>query len=552
MDSKQIMLINEIDQLNEIAFVKRNTSPEVAKPLAEEARDKAEAIGYSLGVGRAIRTLASIACFKSPPLALTLATEALEILLAEGDLYHACTAYLPIHIYFFVGKQYALSEDTLNQCVRMATETGNISALALAEYNLGYLCCEVGRFDEVEEHYSRAIEFAQQSNNQRALWITLSERLRFRAIAGNHPFIESDLEDLVAQAEEEGSAMEIAEMLHGIARFATLAGTRFERIRWWRRARTYVRSQGFFHKYAVILDEQANYYRTFGRRTSTARKLNAAIVVASLHGFTVQEANMLGKSADDEYQAGNFGLSAARLLRERELRAELNTDHSETKLHALHADQQVSRFRRRAAAANARSEELARLNEELRVAIEQQAVLQKELMRLASTDDLTGAINRRQIMNEGLLEMERHRHTGAPFCVSIIDIDHFKSINDTFGHATGDEILRRLTKSCQALLRKFDVFGRLGGEEFCIIHHDSDLSGATMAVKRVMKAIECLFVADILPDREFSVSVGIAQVHNDDSTFYDVLHQADLALYEAKRSGRNTYRTTQSRLLEAA
>ena len=148
--------------------------------------------------------------------------------------------------------------------------------------------------------------------------------------------------------------------------------------------------------------------------------------------------------------------------------------------------------------------------------------------------------------------MERYRHTGAPFSVTVIDVDHFKVINDTFGHATGDEVLRRLTKCCQSLLRRFDVFGRLGGEEFCIVHHDTDMAGAIQAVNRLMKAIEVMFMADILPDRQFSVSIGIAEVHDHDASFYDVLHLADMALYEAKRAGRNTFRTAQSRTLEAA
>jgi diguanylate cyclase (GGDEF)-like protein len=199
-----------------------------------------------------------------------------------------------------------------------------------------------------------------------------------------------------------------------------------------------------------------------------------------------------------------------------------------------------------------RSDQLSEINQQLQTALDQQAVLQRELMRLASTDELTGAVNRRQIVNDGILEMERYRHTGSPFSVTVIDVDHFKSINDTFGHATGDEVLRRLTKCCQALLRRFDVLGRLGGEEFCIIHHDTDMYGAQMAAQRILSAIEMMFMSDILPDRKFSISMGVAEVHECDTSFYDVLHMADAALYEAKRSGRNTYRIASSRTLEAA
>ena len=171
---------------------------------------------------------------------------------------------------------------------------------------------------------------------------------------------------------------------------------------------------------------------------------------------------------------------------------------------------------------------------------------------MASTDDLTGAVNRRQLVNDGTLEMERFRHVGAPFVVTILDVDHFKRINDTFGHAAGDEVLRRLTQCCKDHLRRFDVFGRLGGEEFCIIHHDSDTAGAVVAVKRLMQSITEIDTSDVIGNMKLTVSMGISEVQKGNDSFYDVLHDADMALYEAKNAGRANFKVCQSRHLDAA
>ncbi|MCE2765565.1 MAG: GGDEF domain-containing protein, partial [Fimbriimonadaceae bacterium] len=162
--------------------------------------------------------------------------------------------------------------------------------------------------------------------------------------------------------------------------------------------------------------------------------------------------------------------------------------------------------------AKRQNDELAAMNEELHISLQRQEVLQRELMRLASTDELTGSLNRRQVINDGILEMERYRHTSAPFCVTVIDIDHFKSINDTFGHSVGDEVLRRLAKACQSKLRRFDVFGRLGGEEFCIIHHDTGIHGAKSAVERLLETIASLSLEDILDGGGITASMGICEV----------------------------------------
>ena len=292
----------------------------------------------------------------------------------------------------------------------------------------------------------------------------------------------------------------------------------------------------------LFLGEESKYILKL-RQTATA--LEAA-------NLQVRLCSILLILALAEQKAGLYELSTQHLVQHIDLKRHIQSSDAEYRLSEVLHEALTKHLMGQVVSAVSKSDQLSEMNNKLQTSLDQQALLQRELMRIASTDELTGAVNRRQIVNDGILEMERYRHTGSPFSVTIIDIDHFKSINDSFGHSTGDEVLRRLTKCCQSLLRRFDVFGRLGGEEFCIIHHDTNMQGAQMAAQRIMRAVEMMFMADILPDREFSISMGVAEVHDCDNSFYDVLHMADAALYEAKRSGRNTFRIASSRTLEAA
>lgn len=163
------------------------------------------------------------------------------------------------------------------------------------------------------------------------------------------------------------------------------------------------------------------------------------------------------------------------------------------------------------------------------------------LERMASIDDLTGILNRRAFMERAAAEMSRYRRTGVSFAVAMIDIDHFKSINDIYGHAAGDTALQRFSRLVAESLRAMDVFGRIGGEEFCIIFADSDSDRALAVSERIRKEVAQGCTVDPVP-RKITCSLGISAVNKEDADFSAVLHRADQALYQSKKNGRN--RTT--------
>ena len=183
--------------------------------------------------------------------------------------------------------------------------------------------------------------------------------------------------------------------------------------------------------------------------------------------------------------------------------------------------------------------DLALLNERLEATLLEKKTLQKELERLATIDDLTGALNRRESLAFGSEIIVRFHSQNRPAVVMVVDIDHFKSINDNFGHNVGDEVLRRFTKSCQRVLRPTDRFGRLGGEEFCILLDRTELEIALKVAERVMNSIRSCRVLDILGERSITVSIGIVEVNRKHKTIEAALNDADVALYEAKRTGRD-------------
>ncbi|SHM46869.1 diguanylate cyclase [Roseibium suaedae] len=163
---------------------------------------------------------------------------------------------------------------------------------------------------------------------------------------------------------------------------------------------------------------------------------------------------------------------------------------------------------------------------------------QIRLERIASIDDLTAALNRRAFLERAETEVSRFRRTGKPFSVVVLDIDHFKQINDTFGHSTGDEVLRRFSSILIRELRAVDVLGRIGGEEFCIILNDTGPDDALRVCDRLRGAVT---EACRMEGMEWDVtcSMGIMSASLSDLDFGSLMKRADTALYEAKHNGRN-------------
>ena len=176
--------------------------------------------------------------------------------------------------------------------------------------------------------------------------------------------------------------------------------------------------------------------------------------------------------------------------------------------------------------------------------VTEQKILEKKLEREAATDSLTGILNRRYFTELSEKELARSRRNGSPLSLVILDIDHFKSVNDSFGHHTGDCVLKALCEECSRCLRESDLLGRWGGEEFIILLPETDLDTAYLVAERIRIRImemklalsECTDSGDML---SVTVSLGGTAVEPSETSLEEAFKRADEALYRSKSRGRN-------------
>lgn len=200
----------------------------------------------------------------------------------------------------------------------------------------------------------------------------------------------------------------------------------------------------------------------------------------------------------------------------------------------------------------------------LTIAIRQYAVQMRQqngkLSHLLERDVLTNALSRFYIMKRAQEEIERARRTGRPLALLLIDLDHFKKINDTYGHLAGDKTLQLIVETCQSTLREIDLLGRMGGDEFLALLPETSLSDAQEITKRMVQKVKN---ADISVQNDISISasisVGIAHYQPDNystkakkinrtAILQQLIAKADEALYDAKKNGRSNFAPAESEL----
>lgn len=162
---------------------------------------------------------------------------------------------------------------------------------------------------------------------------------------------------------------------------------------------------------------------------------------------------------------------------------------------------------------------------------------QETLERMATTDYLTGLVNRRTGIQTLERELARASRAGTPLCVAIMDLDHFKRVNDTYGHNVGDELLQKFSAILREHLRQYDTPCRHGGEEFLLIMPQTTLGGARSIVLRILHALHSTPLSTAKGDIPTSMSAGVIQTHDGENADH-CIERADTLLYQAKRDGR--------------
>lgn len=163
-----------------------------------------------------------------------------------------------------------------------------------------------------------------------------------------------------------------------------------------------------------------------------------------------------------------------------------------------------------------------------------------ELKRLAVSDDLTGLYSRRYLLEHLREEKYRASRYNVPFCIALIDLDHFKQVNDQYGHLVGDQVLKSFSKLLTQCTRQLDIVGRYGGEEFLIVLTNTTLDVAQVVTQRIcMKSKTLTFNGPKGAKFQVTCSAGLAEYEPEIDDITTLIHRADEALYNAKADGRN-------------
>lgn len=189
--------------------------------------------------------------------------------------------------------------------------------------------------------------------------------------------------------------------------------------------------------------------------------------------------------------------------------------------------------------------DLARQNRAVHKANAELALLANKLERMATTDELTGLANRRECLTRMADDWVVSVRRRQPFSCLMLDLDHFKRVNDTYGHDTGDEVLKYVATVLRRAARAGETVCRIGGEEFVVLCPLVALDEASKAAERLRAAVEAAPMSLAQGRLPLTLSIGVAERTEEMQTHEDLLNAADVALYEAKRSGRNCVRAAQ-------
>ncbi len=162
-----------------------------------------------------------------------------------------------------------------------------------------------------------------------------------------------------------------------------------------------------------------------------------------------------------------------------------------------------------------------------------------KLQQHATTDELTGIANRRELQKIGENEFKRARRFNRDYAILILDLDHFKVINDTYGHIIGDEVLKHISNICLDIIRIEDLLARYGGEEFVMLLPETDIEGARQLAERICQDVRNQTFESTNGPISITVSIGVSEIGSVDTSYSDILLRADKALYQAKQKGRD-------------
>ncbi len=395
----------------------------------------------------------------------------------------------------------------------------NKREMATAHYNLGSTLERKKDFDAALNEYRLSRELDRREHPleamyaQRSIGIVLTKLNRAKEAL---PLLEEAIAAFEAAHDEDRTAQ--TRLSRGVA--LRYLGKGREALRDLEFAREYFEKEKNDRFLEKTHDERAQVLSVIGdwQGAAQARELQLALLRKLSDSAKAQQTSRLRVQFDSERkEQENASLTAENMLRKQ----------------ALASASEIERLQRMALLLGA----LAIVA--LAFLVYRQFIYSRRLRELAMTDELTRLPNRRHLIAVAEAQLAHAKRDGKVFTVLAIDIDHFKRINDQFGHDAGDVVLQRVAQTCRRALRANDIIGRTGGEEFIAILPTADASIAADIAERVRVEISSVNVHDISEGLTVTVSIGLAQWLSTDRLFSMLAKRADEALYLAKTGGRN-------------
>ena len=426
--------------------------------------------------------------------------------------------------------------------------------------DIGISYRRMGEFGKAREYLEQSETFATEQGDWSMLVGSLMQQAYLAEDDGRIPKAMADYQRALALAEEHDSPYDIASLQLAMAWPAIMEGEHRRALRLLERAEAGFDALEDRTNDDMIqlrrgqaragLGQHAAALSHYGRAATAMTRTGNKRYLALLYLARARSAHALGRDgaayADLERYIDTHGRMAAaeRSQQARLLREQFDSDRRDLENSRL-ANETALRERQVEALLAARRWQWTAmalggvLLLMLVALVVRQLARMRRLRELAATDPLTGVANRRSIERLGEEAIAAARRSGDGLCLLILDIDHFKMVNDRFGHLTGDQALAHVATACSAALRQFDKLGRIGGEEFLVLLPRTRMDQARQVAERIRAAVEALAFADIDPSLRLSVSIGIAELRGGDKDLREFCARADAALYAAKDAGRN-------------
>jgi len=438
-------------------------------------------------------------------------TEAYDLLTAANDTGLEHLVLNSLGSLYYASDQPVLAGDYYRRLITLDEQLGDDVALAISTFNMGHVAASQQQFTDADQLFRRSLTISQQlgdASGAAYAWKALGVTAQ---AAGQLPQAEEWLLNALAQFIELGDDIQQAAVLRNLGDVALARQLPQEALAYYQQALPLLRSAGL--NSALIRT-----YRGLSQAFEQLNDYQNALVSQRQYDAMLQE--------ELQQQSSNTTLQLREQL---DLRRYIDDNN-------------------RLAQESAEQQELLQL-QLLAMALGGSCLIllgillwrgmrtEKILHNLATTDELTALMNRRAIFDRGRQEWQRAQRYNQPVSCLAFDVDHFKSVNDTWGHAMGDTVLKMIAATLNDMLRQTDSLGRIGGEEFLLVAANTDLAQAQAMAERIRQRVAELDVVG-LNGRAITVSIGIAGYrHNLD--FDQCVHRADKALYQAKNSGRN-------------